>query len=118
MFRKRKAKENASSAANRITDKAAIKIAGFFMRVQNAFARFMNMKTKGFSAETWKMITIVFAIAWGTLSIYFIASAFTKQPEVHKSSRIQFIIKPARNDSLAIMEAIYEQEIKKQRNKK
>jgi hypothetical protein len=120
MFWKRKDKSGvkSKSAAINISDKAAIWIAGFFLRVQNGFARFMNNRTQQFSARKWKLVIIVFTIGWGTLSIYFIVSAFTKQPVAYKSSRIQFIVKPAGNDSLAILEAIYEQGTKKQRNKK
>jgi len=109
MFRKIESKNKARNAANRITDQAAIGIAGFFLHLQQAFAKFMNNRTQLFSARKWKLVIIVFAIGWGTLSIYFIVSAFIKQPVGYKSSRIQFIVKPARNDSLVFMEEIYKQ---------
>jgi len=109
MFRKRQSKDKASNTANRITDQAAIRIAGFFLHLQQGFARFMNNRTQQFSARKWKLVIIVFAIGWGTLSMYFIVNAFTKQPVGYKNSRMQFIVKPARNDSLAFMEEIYKQ---------
>lgn len=112
MFRKRKAEKR--SAVNVISDKAAIRIACFFMGLQDRFARFMNSRTSKFSVRTWKFLILLFAVTWGGLSTYFMFSAFEKHPVEYKRSRIQFIEKLQRNDSLAFMEEIYEHRNNKQ----
>ena len=99
---------------NQITDKAAIKIANAIGGLQNRFGLFMNKKTKRLTKRTWIICMIFFAAGWGALSLYFIIDAVeSKQQHGFKTSKIQFIVKPQRNDSLVLMEEIY-----KQRNKK
>lgn len=105
MLRERKSKK----AGYQLTDKAAQKIVRSISFLQNGFASCMTRSTNKFSARTWKLSIIVFAAAWGTLSMYFIVSAFTKHTAVFKSNRIQFVIKPVHNDSLELMEEIYQQ---------
>jgi hypothetical protein len=102
-------KQKAEQAARLLTGRAAVKIAGGISYLQNGFATFMNKKTSKLSQNKWKVLIIVFAIGWGALSLRIIINAFAKHPVVFKSSNIQFIIKPVKNDSLAILEQIYEQ---------
>ena len=118
MLKRKQSKTDFKINAGYLADKAALKIAEFFVRVQYGFAKFMNRKTKRYSTRTWKVLITVFAVGWGSLSMYFIINACIKHPVTYKSHYIQFIVKPARNDSLAIIEQIYEQEKKKQQSKK
>jgi hypothetical protein len=115
MNSKKKSEIQRQSTVNLLTDKAAMMIAVFFMRIQDAFVKWMTKRTKKFSARIWKWLIIVFALGWGSLNMHFIISAFEKKrKEIYKGSSIQFIIKPAGNDSLALMEEIYEQEKSRQ----
>ena len=99
---------------NQLTDRAAIKIANGIARLQLGFTTFMNKRTRQFSKRTWIVLMILFAAGWGALSLYFIISAIeNKQQNSFKSNKIQFIVKPARNDSLMLLEEIYKQRHKK-----
>lgn len=110
MFKRKQ--QQSSPARHRLTDAAASKIASGINRLQNGFASFMNKSTNHFSARTWKLLIVVFALAWGAFSFHFIAMAFTSQQSMHKSGKQLFIARPIHSDSLALMEQIYEQQIK------
>jgi len=90
-----------------LTDKAAMKIAGAINRMQNAFALFMNKRTRQFSSRTWKFVLGAFVIIWGGLSFYILSSAFTKQTPEGIVTRQRATIKPLHPDSLHLMEKIY-----------
>jgi hypothetical protein len=60
-------------------DKVAKGIAGFIIKMQSAFAGFMNKHTKNMSAHSMKWSLIIFIVTGSTLSIYCIASAFLKK---------------------------------------
>lgn len=76
LFKKRQKKENNGDHGK---DKLAIVIVGFIVKMQTAFARFMNTRTRNMSASSLKMSLVIFLLTGSGLSIYFVASAFLEK---------------------------------------
>ena len=104
LFRKKK---DTMSTAEQLTDKAAGKIVAIIVFMQNRFAMCLNRKTKNFSIKTWRLLIVFLAIAWGSMSIYFIATAFTKPATTKINSGSIIMVKAKKTDSLQLAEEIY-----------
>lgn len=78
MFWKRKKKE---SKENPLRDKAAGKIAGFFILLQTIFSNRMNKLFAKMSLKKTKIALIVFCFISGGLSIYFFVNAIVAKPK-------------------------------------
>ena len=74
-------------------DKVAKGIAGFILKMNTGFARYMNRRTAKLSSSTLKVALIVFLSLGTSLSFYFIIAAFVKE-EPSKSIKIDRISVP------------------------
>jgi hypothetical protein len=72
---KRRRKEEKTDAGK---DKLAKGIAGFILKMQNGFARFMGKRAERLSFSTMKYILLIFLLCGSGLSVYFIVTAFKK----------------------------------------
>jgi hypothetical protein len=59
-------------------DRLAKGIAGFIMKMQNGFAKFMGKRTEKLSSSTMKYMLAAFLLCGCGLSVYFIVTAFKK----------------------------------------
>jgi hypothetical protein len=112
MFERKKIKRHTTAAL--VTDKVATKIVAVINHLQNGFASFMNKRTQHFTTKMWKVLIVVFTAGWGSLSFYFFWYAFinhqqTPLQQINKANNHVFILKQKHNDSLDLIEKVYEQ---------
>lgn len=69
LIRRKERKGNAGG------DKVAKLIAGFIIKVQTSFAKFMHKKTGQLPASSLKILLVIFFLSGSALNIYFITSA-------------------------------------------
>ena len=70
-----------------LSDKTAKGIAKFIIKIQSAFAKYMNKRTEKLSSSTMKFILIIFFLSGSSLSVYFIITAFSRK-ELPKAIKI------------------------------
>lgn len=87
LFRKRDKKEIQVQPGK---DRLAGSIAGWILKVQNGFAKFMNKRTEKISISGMKVMLIIFLLSGSGLSIYVIAKTVLKKggPKIIKIYRI------------------------------
>lgn len=72
-------KLKAGNKKTEIKDKVAQGVSKFIIKMQTAFAKFMNKRTENISMNRMKFILIVFFLCGSSLSVYFIITAFSKK---------------------------------------
>lgn len=75
LIRRRERKDNAGG------DKVAKGIAGFIIKVQTSFAKFMNKMTGRLPASSLKILLAIFLLSGSALSIYFIMAAIINKEQ-------------------------------------
>ena len=79
---------------NSWTDKAAERIAGTGIRLQGKFASVMHKLSAGLSMKRLKVWLVVFCIAWGGLSVFFVVAAIFREDKLQPSYKVDAIKRP------------------------